>query len=169
MSAQGKCLGKGTFEEMSTSGIDFSSLLQTNEEEEEKKKPPAVVYERATSVEHAHSSLQNIGSTFSLTSIGTEFEVRSESSIFSESSFGEQCSNLSLNLFMIVSLNKKYLGLFCVLYICLQIWCCIYDIRNSLHELRLLRSVVLHICITFSVVTFFVASLVIFINILIFP
>lgn len=121
MSAQGKCLGKGTFEEMSTSGIDFSSLLQTNEEEEEKKKPPAVVYERATSVEHAHSSLQNIGSTFSLTSIGTEFEVRSESSIFSESSFGEQCSNLSLNLFMIVSLNKKYLGLFCVLYICLQI------------------------------------------------
>lgn len=87
MSAQGKCLGKGTFDEMSTSGIDFSSLLQTNEEEEEKKKPPAVVYERATSVEHAHSSLQNIGSTFSLTSIGTEFEVRSESSVFSESSF----------------------------------------------------------------------------------
>lgn len=71
---EGKCLGKGTFDEMSTSGIDFSSLLQTNEEEEEKKKPPAVVYERATSVEHAHSSLQNIGSTFSLTSIGTEFE-----------------------------------------------------------------------------------------------
>ncbi|XP_034328340.2 ATP-binding cassette sub-family C member 4 isoform X2 [Magallana gigas] len=71
---EGKCLGKGTFDEMSTSGIDFSSLLQTNEEEEEKKNPPAVVYERATSVEHAHSSLQNIGSTFSLTSIGTEFE-----------------------------------------------------------------------------------------------
>lgn len=118
MSAQGKCLGKGTFDEMSTSGIDFSSLLQTNEEEEEKKKPPAVVYERATSVEHAHSSLQNIGSTFSLTSIGTEFEVRSESSIFSESSFGEQCSNLSLNLFMIVSLNKKISGfILCTVYL----------------------------------------------------
>ena len=72
---QGQCLGKGTFEEMSNSGIDFSSLLKTNEEEEEKEKPPPVVYERATSVEHAHSSLQNIGSTFSLTSIGTEFEV----------------------------------------------------------------------------------------------
>lgn len=118
VSAQGKCLGKGTFDEMSTSGIDFSSLLQTNEEEEEKKKPPAVVYERATSVEHAHSSLQNIGSTFSLTSIGTEFEVRSESSIFSESSFGEQCSNLSLNLFMIVSLNKKISGfILCTVYL----------------------------------------------------
>lgn len=119
MSAQGKCLGKGTFDEMSTSGIDFSSLLQTNEEEEEKKKP-AVVYERATSVEHAHSSLQNIGSTFSLTSIGTEFEVRSESSIFSESSFGEQCSNLSLNLFMIISLNKKmygFTGIMCTVYL----------------------------------------------------
>ena len=73
---QGQCLGKGTFEEMSNSGIDFSSLLKTNEEEEEKEKPPQVVYERATSVEHAHSSLQNIGSTFSLTSIGTEFEVK---------------------------------------------------------------------------------------------
>ncbi|XP_022343366.2 ATP-binding cassette sub-family C member 4-like isoform X1 [Crassostrea virginica] len=71
---EGQCLGKGTFEEMSNSGIDFSSLLKTNEEEEEKEKPPQVIYERATSVEHAHSSLQNIGSTFSLTSIGTEFE-----------------------------------------------------------------------------------------------
>lgn len=59
---------------ISTSGIDFSSLLKSNEEEE-KEKPPVVVYERATSVDHAHSSLQNIGSTFSLVSIGTEFEV----------------------------------------------------------------------------------------------
>lgn len=121
MSAQGKCLGKGTFDEMSTSGIDFSSLLQTNEEEEEKKKPPAVVYERATSVEHAHSSLQNIGSTFSLTSIGTEFEVRSESSIFSESSFGEKCSNLSLNLFMICPLKKNIWVYFVYNIICLCI------------------------------------------------
>lgn len=104
---QGKCLGKGTFDEMSTSGIDFSSLLKTNEEEEEKEKPPVVVYERATSVERAHSSLQNIGSTFSLTSIGTEFEVRSESSIISQSCFEEQYSNPSVNLSMIVSSKEN--------------------------------------------------------------
>lgn len=72
---QGQCMGKGTFDEMSTSGIDFASLLQTNEEEEEKEKKPVVVYKRAASVDHSHSSLQNTGSTSSLTSIGTEFEV----------------------------------------------------------------------------------------------
>ncbi|XP_048764978.2 ATP-binding cassette sub-family C member 4-like isoform X2 [Ostrea edulis] len=70
---EGQCLGIGSFDTISTSGIDFSSLLKSNEEEE-KEKPPVVVYERATSVDHAHSSLQNIGSTFSLVSIGTEFE-----------------------------------------------------------------------------------------------
>lgn len=104
---QGKCLGKGTFDEMSTSEIDFSSLLKTNEEEEEKEKPPVVVYERATSVERAHSSLQNIGSTFSLTSIGTEFEVRSESSIISQSCFEEQYRNPSVNLSMNVSSKEN--------------------------------------------------------------
>ncbi|XP_062612836.1 ATP-binding cassette sub-family C member 4-like isoform X2 [Saccostrea cucullata] len=70
---EGQCLGKGTFDDISTSGIDFSSLLKSNEEEE-KEKPPVVKYERATSVDRTHSSLQNIGSTMSLTSIGTEFE-----------------------------------------------------------------------------------------------
>ena len=103
---QGQCLGKGTFEEMSNSGIDFSSLLKTNEEEEEKEKPPPVVYERATSVEHAHSSLQNIGSTFSLTSIGTEFEVKKK---------------IKLNVFSTVGFKFRQFAFIALCFFCLKL------------------------------------------------
>lgn len=69
---QGKCLGQGTFDEMSQSGIDFSSLLKRDKEEEEVKEEE---HHQEVSYHIANAKLANIGSMMSLTSIGTEFEV----------------------------------------------------------------------------------------------
>ena len=99
---KGKSLGKGTFEEMSKSGIDFSSLLKRDkEEEEEEVLSDDSSHHASHSTHHAshpthHSShhhlhrqishqshrerldseARGIGSQFSLCSIGTEFEVQ---------------------------------------------------------------------------------------------
>ncbi|KAK3096011.1 hypothetical protein FSP39_021917 [Pinctada imbricata] len=91
----GKCLGKGTFEEISTSGVDFSALLKRNETEEEEKKAVVKMEHRGKDMSrqishHSHHSeisrqishhsdrhdndIRGIGSQFSLASIGTEFE-----------------------------------------------------------------------------------------------
>ena len=63
-------MGQGTFDEMSTSGVDFSTLLKRDKEED-----PEIVYEYEGSVINQHSEVNNIGSMMSLTSIGTDFEV----------------------------------------------------------------------------------------------
>lgn len=71
---QGKCLGQGTFDEMSTSGVDFSSLLKRGKEEEVNQEPD--FYENPDNKPHPRNEANKIGSMMSLTSIGTEFEVR---------------------------------------------------------------------------------------------
>ncbi|XP_071159454.1 ATP-binding cassette sub-family C member 4-like isoform X3 [Mytilus edulis] len=68
---EGKCLGQGTFDEMSQSGIDFSSLLKRDKEEEEVK---VEEHHQEVSYHIENTKLANIGSMMSLTSIGTEFE-----------------------------------------------------------------------------------------------
>lgn len=77
---QGICQGQGTFAEMASSGVDFASLLKTDKEEEEKiKEEEKRLLQRLESVASStlHSpSPSEVGSTFSLTSIGADFEVR---------------------------------------------------------------------------------------------
>ncbi|XP_053404593.1 ATP-binding cassette sub-family C member 4-like isoform X3 [Mercenaria mercenaria] len=102
---EGEMIGKGTFQELSKSGVDFSSLLKHDEEEEQ----PPDMYEshdphqshsrtrdlHSKSHEHINGHLHNLrqrvrvdsscshhsvtdsiqGSMMSLTSIGTEFEA----------------------------------------------------------------------------------------------
>ena len=65
-------LGMGTFNELACSGVDFSSLLKVEEQEEEK-------VTSAVSMEGIQSTIggpNEIGSTLSLVSIKTEFEVK---------------------------------------------------------------------------------------------
>jgi len=62
---------------MANSDIDFSSLLKTDKDEEEEENEtvnPKTLLQRLESVPHS-PGLGDVGSTFSLTSIGTEFEV----------------------------------------------------------------------------------------------
>lgn len=71
---EGKCLGQGTFDEISTSGVDFSSLLKRDKDEEEDQEPDFYEHQDQDIKHHTHKGPDNIGSMMSLTSIGTEFE-----------------------------------------------------------------------------------------------
>ena len=95
-------IGSGTFDELSTSGVDFSSLLKRDDEEKEQPKTYDTPHPhsprpheqhhnplRQISTHSAHSghsktrldsvssyhSVTDKGSMMSLASIGTEFEV----------------------------------------------------------------------------------------------
>ncbi|XP_069104134.1 ATP-binding cassette sub-family C member 4-like isoform X2 [Argopecten irradians] len=71
----GECLGKGTFEEMASSGVDFSSLLKTDkEEEEDHDEEERILRQRLDSHMSRSPGPSDVGSTFSLASIGTEFQ-----------------------------------------------------------------------------------------------
>lgn len=99
-------IGSGTFDELSTSGVDFSTLLKRDEEEKEQPKTydtphpqsprpqdfhhhplrqhstiSAISAHSRTRLDSASSyhSLNEKGSVMSLVSIGTEFEVIAES------------------------------------------------------------------------------------------
>lgn len=49
---QGEMIGKGTFQELSRSGIDFSSLLKHDDEEEEAPSNPGIPHSVQRSVSH---------------------------------------------------------------------------------------------------------------------
>ena len=92
-------IGSGTFDELSTSGVDFSTLLKRDDEEKEKPKTYDTPHPHSPRPhEHLHNPLRQIstnsahsktrldsvssyhsvtekGSMMSLASIGTEFEV----------------------------------------------------------------------------------------------
>lgn len=96
-------IGSGTFDQLSTSGVDFSSLLKRDDDEKEKAKTYDTPHPhsphphehhhnplRQHSVTHSthsahsrtkldsvssHHSVNEKGSVMSLASIGTEFEV----------------------------------------------------------------------------------------------
>ncbi|XP_033761065.1 multidrug resistance-associated protein 4-like isoform X1 [Pecten maximus] len=70
----GDCLGKGTFEEMASSGVDFSSLLKTEKDEEEDQEEEQRILQRLDSHVSRSPGPSDVGSTFSLASIGTEFQ-----------------------------------------------------------------------------------------------
>ncbi|KAK3605631.1 hypothetical protein CHS0354_027297 [Potamilus streckersoni] len=80
---EGKMIGKGTFDELSTSGVDFSSLLKRDKEEEEKKEVDPMkqhsninLRRRLDSTRSGRElSAHEVGSKMSLASIGTEFEA----------------------------------------------------------------------------------------------
>lgn len=67
----GKCLGQGTFDQMSTSGIDFSNLLKRDKEDDIGDDALFQIQESAINF---NSDKNDIGSMLSLTSIGTEFQ-----------------------------------------------------------------------------------------------
>ncbi|XP_021376611.1 multidrug resistance-associated protein 4-like isoform X5 [Mizuhopecten yessoensis] len=71
----GECVGQGTFEEMASSGVDFSSLLKTEKDDEEDNEEEQHILQRLDShISSRSPGPSDIGSTFSLTSIGTEFQ-----------------------------------------------------------------------------------------------
>lgn len=65
-------MGQGTFDQMSTSGIDFSNLLKRDKEDDIGDDELFQIQESAINF---HSDKNDIGSMLSLTSIGTEFQV----------------------------------------------------------------------------------------------
>ncbi|KAL3847448.1 hypothetical protein ACJMK2_018354 [Sinanodonta woodiana] len=80
---EGKMIGKGTFDELSTSGVDFSSLLKRDKEEEEKKEVDLMKQHSNMNLRRRLDSTRSgrevspheVGSKMSLASIGTEFEA----------------------------------------------------------------------------------------------
>ncbi|XP_060072940.1 ATP-binding cassette sub-family C member 4-like isoform X1 [Ylistrum balloti] len=70
----GECLGQGTFEEMASSGVDFSSLLKTEKDEEEDTEEKQQILQRLDSHISRSPGPSDFGSSISLASIGTEFQ-----------------------------------------------------------------------------------------------
>lgn len=69
-------MGKGTFDELYDSGVDFSALLKREEEEkEEDLKTSTSQVELMRSLSRSSRHINEMGSTLSLESVNLEYEV----------------------------------------------------------------------------------------------